>query len=100
MTPSWRRCVGAMRASTEALLGRLMQAVEDELEAAVELRHRLHSAPELAHADERTAAAVAEQMPVQRTPAACMGRIARIGSDAVAAVGVRAELDGLPVRER
>jgi amidohydrolase len=100
MTPSWRRCAGAMPASTEALLGRLLQAVEDELEAAVELRHRLHAAPELAHAEERTAAAVAEQMPVQCTPAAGTGRIACIGSDAGGAVGVRAELDGLPVRER
>src|SRR5438045_1780502 len=76
MTPSWRRCAGAMPASTEALLGRLLQAVEDELEAAVELRHRLHAAPELAHAEERTAAAVAEQMPVQCTPAAGAGNAA------------------------
>src|SRR5436190_5634120 len=100
MTPSWRRCVGAMRASTEALLGRLLRAVEDELEAAVELRHRLHAAPELAHAEEHTAATVADQLPGQCTAAGGTGRIARIGSGAGGAVGVRAELDGLPVRER
>jgi len=89
-----------MPTSTEALLGRLLQAVEDELEVAVELRHRLHAAPELAHAEERTAAAVAEQMPVECVRAAGTGRIARIGSDAPGAVGVRAELDGLPLQER
>ena len=53
-----------MPVSTEALLARLLEALEPELAPAVELRHRLHRMPELAHAEERTAQAVAERMPV------------------------------------
>ncbi len=89
-----------MQRSTEALLSRLLGAVERELPLAVALRHRLHAHPELAHAEEQTAALVARELPVSSATVAHTGRIARVGRADAAAVGVRAELDGLPLRER
>lgn len=89
-----------MPRSTEELLARLLDALERELPLAVELRRRLHAEPELAHAEHRTAAAIAEQLPVPATTAAGTGRIARVGPEGEGAIAVRAELDGLPVQER
>ncbi len=89
-----------MQPATESLLARLLDGVRRELPLAVALRHRLHAQPELAHAEQQTAALVARELPVACTTVAETGRIARIGRAAGAAVGVRAELDGLPVRER
>jgi amidohydrolase len=89
-----------MQRSTDALLTRLLSGVERELPLAIALRHRLHACPELAHAEERTAAAVAEELPVAGATVAGTGLIARVGPVAGAAVAVRAELDGLPIEER
>jgi len=89
-----------MRPPTEELLGRLLDGIEGELAGAVELRHRLHAQPELAHAEQRTAAAVEIELPVASETVAGTGRIARVGPTDGAAVAVRAELDGLPVQER
>lgn len=95
---------GAMPSPTEQLLARLLGGLERELPAAVDLRHRLHAQPELAHGEERTAAAVAQELPVASTTVAQTGRIARVdqagAGHGAGAVAVRAELDGLPVRER
>jgi amidohydrolase len=84
----------------EPLLAALLDAIAGELPRAVELRHRLHEHPELAHAEHGTAALVAEEMPVACESAAGTGLLARVGAAEGAAVAVRAELDGLPVRER
>ncbi len=92
-----------MPTSTEALLAQLLEGVERELPRAVELRHRLHERPELAHVEEWTAEAVAEELPVPCTTVARTGRIARVephGRCDRAPVAVRAELDGLPIEER
>ncbi len=89
-----------MPRSTEELLGALLAGIERELPRAVELRHRLHAHPELAHAEEWTAATVAAELPVPCTTVAGTGRIARVGPAAGAPVAVRAELDALPVVER
>jgi amidohydrolase len=89
-----------MPSSTETLLGKLLAGIERELPRAVALRHRLHEAPELAHAEERTAAAVAQELPVTCAVVAGTGLLARIGPVEGAAVAVRAELDGLPLEER
>jgi amidohydrolase len=83
------------------ILTRLLAAVEHELPRAVELRHRLHAHPELAHAEHETSAALAaELLPVACERVAGTGLIARIGPAEDAAVAVRAELDGLPLAER
>jgi amidohydrolase len=89
-----------MPRSIEELLAGLLDALERELPLAVELRRRLHAQPELAHAEQRTAAAIAEQLPVPATTAAGTGRIARVGPEGERAIAVRAELDGLPVQEQ
>ena len=85
------------------LLQQLLEGIERELPRAVELRHRLHARPELAHAEEWTADAVAQKLPVPCTTIAGTGRIARVGAhgpNGGAPVAVRAELDGLPIEER
>jgi amidohydrolase len=93
-----------MPRSTERTLEALLEAVERELPHAVALRHQLHEHPELAHAEEWTAAAVARELPVACATVAGTGRIARVGpaGDATEgrSVAVRAELDGLPIEER
>jgi amidohydrolase len=88
------------------LLRRLLDGVERELPRAVELRHRLHARPELAHAEAWTAEAVAGELPVPSATVAGTGRIAMVGPhgphrlEGGAPVAVRAELDGLPIEER
>jgi amidohydrolase len=89
-----------MPRSTEAFLGRLLSGIEQEAAHAVELRHRLHARPELAHAEEWTAATVAAELPVESLTAAGTGRLARIGPVSGRPIAVRAELDGLPIEER
>ena len=88
-----------MPLSTDELLTRLLAGVERELPLAVALRHRLHAQPELAHGEEQTAAAVAEELPVSSAKVAGTGRLARVGPIGGAPVAVRAELDGLPIEE-
>jgi amidohydrolase len=89
-----------MAGSTESLLARLLAALEHELGGALELRRRLHAAPELAHEERRTAELVRERLPVQAQSAAGTGLLARIGPQLGAPVAIRAELDGLPIVER
>jgi amidohydrolase len=106
-----------MPRSTDELLARLLEGIERELPRAVALRHRLHAAPELAHAEERTAVSIDAELPVASRTVAGTGRIALIdctraessaGEGAIAddgplrarPIAVRAELDGLPLRER
>jgi amidohydrolase len=101
---------------TEELLALLLTGIERELPRAVALRHRLHSLPELAHSEQRTAAAVAQELPVTCAAVAGTGLLATVRpapgaaagveeettgrSSVTAAVAVRAELDGLPIEER
>jgi amidohydrolase len=79
----------------------LLQAVEQELPRAVALRHRLHASPELAHAEHLTAAAVESELHHACEPVAGTGRVTLVGgADGGAPVAIRAELDGLPLKER
>jgi amidohydrolase len=97
-----------MARSTEPLLDALLAGIERELPKAVALRRRLHAAPELAHAEERTAASVAAELPFAAEVVAGTGLLAQVDPGAsregaragAAPVAVRAELDGLPLRER
>ncbi len=81
------------------LLGRLLEGLDGELPGAIELRHLLHRDPELAHAEHATLELVAERLPVPCRSVAGTGGAALIGTEGVAPVAVRAELDGLPLRE-
>jgi amidohydrolase len=80
------------------MLTALLEALDEELGVAVELRHRLHEHPELAHVETWTSETVAAALPVACERVAGTGLLARVGG-AGRAVAVRAELDGLPVRE-
>jgi amidohydrolase len=95
------------------VLEALLAGIERELPRAVALRHRLHAHPELAHAELRTAAAVAAELPVAAQSVVGTGLLATVdpspsdrpsSSDRPSTTGrpvaVRAELDGLPIRER
>jgi amidohydrolase len=88
-----------LRAERERLLGRLLGRLDGELAGAIELRHRLHRNPELAHDEHATLAMVAERLPVACRTVAGTGGAALIGVGEGAPVAVRAELDGLPLRE-
>lgn len=82
------------------LLAALLEALEDELPRAVDLRHRLHRWPEPGHEEHRTAEAVAAELaprPVERV--AGPGLLVRLGPDGGRAVALRAEMDGLPIQE-
>jgi amidohydrolase len=89
-----------MATSTDALLAALLALIDGELPDAVRLRRVLHEQPELAHEELRTATVVADALPVASATVAGTGRLARIGPPDGRALGVRAELDGLPIRER
>ena len=101
-----------MARSTEPVLDALLEGIERELPRAIALRRRLHATPELAHAEQQTSASVTAELPVTSVAVAGTGRIARVDpsaapddADSRAGVGggpiaVRAELDGLPLRER
>ena len=92
-------CAGAMATSTDTLLAALLALIEGELPDAVRLRRLLHEQPELAHEELRTAAIVADALPVASTTVAGTGRLARVGPSHGAVLAMRAELDGLPIRE-
>jgi amidohydrolase len=85
----------------EALLGRLLEGIRDELPAAIALRERLHARPELAHRERETAATVLEALGADRAERfAGTGILARLGPGDRPAVAVRAELDAVAVAER
>jgi amidohydrolase len=100
-----------MPRSTEPVLDALLEGIERELPLAIALRGRLHATPELAHAERQTSASVAAELPVASVAVAGTGRIARVDPSAAAdgagsragaggaPIAVRAELDGLPLRE-
>lgn len=89
-------------AGADPLAARLLALLERELPRAVELRHVLHAAPELAHEERRTSARIAAEL--QGTAASAVtaetGLLALVGTPGGAPVAVRAELDGLPIAER
>jgi amidohydrolase len=99
-------------AAARVLLAGLLEGIERELPRAVALRRRLHEHPELAHAETQTAASVAAELALSSVTVAGTGLLARVdpsaGAEPVApadgptggGVAVRAELDGLPLRER
>jgi len=96
-----------MHRSTEStgagsLAARLLALLERELPRAVELRHALHAAPELAHGEQRTSARISAELQGTATiaVAAKTGLLALVGAPGRAPVAVRAELDGLPISER
>jgi amidohydrolase len=88
-----------MTAVAESLVKRLADALEDELPAATELRHRLHADPRLSGDEADTADTVVAALGFGGgTEVAGTGRIVRMG-DSGPTVALRAELDALPLVE-
>lgn len=80
------------------VLDHLLAGIQHELPAACALRERLHSRPELSGQEYETAGAVARAIGEGTKQAAGTGLLVSVGSGPVA-VGVRAELDALPLSE-
>ncbi|WP_165950426.1 M20 family metallopeptidase [Actinomadura sp. GC306] len=81
-------------------LRELLALLDDEIPAAVELRHRLHGVPELGAQEHVTIALVEAALPVEGQRFAGTGRLVSIGDPVLDTVWVRAELDGLAIKER
>lgn len=86
---------------TDELRDALVGAVEKHLDDAVALRHDLHAHPELGNEEHETAARIRRSLSswVQPVDVAPTGLVARIGPAGVTSVGLRAELDALPMTE-
>jgi len=78
----------------------LWNALEAELPAAFELRHRVHQDPQLSGSEQATAEMVLQSIGITGIPDVKGGRIFRIGSDEGPAIALRAELDALPIEEK
>lgn len=80
---------------------RLLAALENELPAARVLRRRLHAHPDLSGDEAGTRDLVLAALPdgTRLTKVAETGALVRVGADGPA-VGIRGELDALPVTER
>jgi amidohydrolase len=86
--------------SVEELAVRWRAAVQHVLPDAVALRHDLHRAPRLGGDETAAAQAVVDWLGLgEGEVVATTGRLLRVGGWADPAIGVRAELDGLPVEE-
>jgi amidohydrolase len=91
---------------TRVELARLATAwragIEEEIPAAVALRHELHATADLSGAEEPTTQRVLAALPLPFSASetvADTGRLLRLGPPG-AAIGLRAELDALPMLER
>lgn len=87
--------------TAQGLLDALLTELDKELAGAVELRHRLHRNPCLS-GDEAIAAkmlAVELDLDVDLQPVAQTGFVTRIGPQNGPGIGIRTELDALPIRE-
>lgn len=82
------------------MAARWSAALKDELPAAIAVRHELHRHPRISGEEHPTAVVLAEALGVELRVAAQTGRVGRLGPVSGPAIGVRAELDALPVSER
>jgi amidohydrolase len=81
------------------ILPRLLEALRKQLPEAVELRHRLHTHPELSNRERGTRELLAEALGNQGRQVAGSGLLLRVGAATGPAVAGRAEMDGLPIAE-
>jgi amidohydrolase len=79
----------------------LLSALDAHLDDAVTLRRQVHANPELGNEEHKTAARVQEALEawVEPEPVLATGVIVRVGDQHEPAVGLRAELDALPLVE-
>lgn len=87
-------------ADLDQLHARLLEGLTAELPAAIELRHRLHAQPRLSGDEADTAQAMVDALPEGNVEVlAGTGRWVSFGGSGPA-IGLRTELDALPVVER
>ncbi len=87
-------------ADLDQLHAALLAGLVGELSAAIELRHRLHGDPRVSGNEQDTAEAMVEELPAGTVDVvAGTGRWVRFGGNGQA-IGLRAELDALPIVER
>lgn len=82
------------------VLQQLLALVERELPGARQLRRELHRRPELGCEEHQTSAMVAAELPERPVAVAGTGLMLRIGPEMPYGIAVRAELDGLAIREK
>lgn len=77
----------------------LLRALDSEIDAATALRRELHAEPRLSGREDDTTATVMEALGVTGGRFATGGAVVRVGEAAGPSIGLRAELDALPVAE-
>ena len=84
---------------TEERVGALFRHLEKHLDSAVELRRSLHAEPRLSGDEDATTEMLVEALglPADRLPRG--GAMVRVGDSKGPAIGIRVELDALPVVE-
>jgi amidohydrolase len=85
---------------TEARLVGLFRGLEKNLDEALRLRRRIHAEPRLSGQEQDTTDLIVSSLGLPSTPVAGGGAIVRVGDAEGPAIGLRAELDALPVQER
>ncbi len=78
----------------------LLDRLEGHLDAAVELRHRLHADPRVSGQERDTAVAVTTALGGGGEPSAIGAALVRVGPEDGPVVALRAEMDALPVEEQ
>jgi amidohydrolase len=81
-------------------LGGLFRALEKNLDEAAQLRRRIHAEPRLSGQEQDTTDLIVSSLGLPSIPLAGGGAIVRVGDVEGPAVGLRAELDALPIEER
>lgn len=82
------------------LYAELVDAIEGQRDDLVALRHRVHARPELSGAEDSTRDLLRQHLNVPLVEVAGTGFHCRVGDSSVPALGVRTELDALPIREQ
>lgn len=81
------------------LIQQWLDALGTELDGAKDLRKALHRAPQVSGDERETAELVAKAMEIEVARSAETGGVGRIGPESGPAIGLRGELDALPVIE-
>ncbi len=90
--------------TTTNRLARVRSLIEEITPSLVEMRHDLHAHPELGYAETRTSGVVQAQLEATGVPfeaglAGGTGVVGHIGGAADGAIGLRADMDALPILE-
>ncbi|HEX6248607.1 MAG TPA: M20 family metallopeptidase [Nocardioidaceae bacterium] len=79
---------------------RLFKALDSHLDDATALRRRIHAEPRLGGDEQHTTDVIVSALGLPSQPVAGTGALVRVGDPVGPTVGLRAELDALPVEER